>query len=100
MASGFHWLVSTQARTAADHPPRAKSMRAPLTRPGERPSSACDLSARRTAEASMSPVCVEINLHAIAQTPGNLISTQIVAEKNVPGAGVRRRDAGDAEPRS
>ena len=52
----------------------------------------------------MSPVCVEINLHAmivaIAQTPGNLISTQIVTEKNVPGTGVRRRDAGDAESRS
>ena len=46
--------ISAQPQTAAGQPPRAKSIRAPLTRPGERPSSACDRSARRTAEASMS----------------------------------------------
>ena len=47
-------VLSAPARTAAGQPPRAKSTRAPLTRPGERPSSSCDLSANRTAEASMS----------------------------------------------
>ena len=42
----------------------------------------------------------EDNIASMAWGARNLISTQNVAEKNVPGAGVRRRDSGDAETRS